>query len=441
MVYDCFIFFNELDLLELRFRELECAVDRFVVVEATTTFSGRPKPLVFAENRGRYRKWQSRIVHVIVRDMPAGSDPWCRERHQRNAIRRGLKGAAPGDGVIISDADEIPSATAVRRWRPDMGVCRFQQMFCYYWLNCVGGTWTGSRILSVSMLDRFPDIDHVRRLECPVLENGGWHFSYLGRTEGIREKLESYSHQDLNIDRFKDHRYISQVTTLGIDLFSRPGMIFRFCEIDDRFPAAIREDPQRYAHLVRNAMFHEDWYPPDQLMRLAGLCESVRPLHGAVMEIGCWEGRSTVAMAHACHPEVVLAIDTWRGNEDENTSHGTVYIARTRDVYGQFLQNIAALTGGNVRPVRQDCHDFLKEWREPVKLAHIDGSHDYQSVRRTLDALLPWMVPGGILCGDDFLTACASRRDLDGGVERAVREALPAFQTSSNLWWCRKPGE
>lgn len=440
MLYDCFIFFNELDLLELRLRELDSVADRFVLVEATTTFSGRPKPLVFADNRARYERWLPRIIHVVVRDMPAGPDPWQRERHQRDAIRRGLNAASPSDGVIVSDADEIPSASAVRRWHPGMGMCRFNQMYCYYWLNCVGGTWTGSRILPFAAMDRFPDMDHVRRLECPVLENGGWHFSYLGRTEGIRDKLEAYSHLDLNVERFKDHRYISQVTALGIDLFCRPDTLFRFCEVDERFPAAVREEPQRYAHLVRKARFHEDWYPPEQLLRLSGLCESVRALRGAVLEIGCWEGRSTVAMAHACHPETVWAIDTWRGNEDEHPSHVSVQLAGRRDVHRQFLQNIAELTGGNVRAVRQDCHAFLKTWREPVRLAHLDASHDYDSVRRTLEALLPWTVPGGVLCGGDFLSACASRRDLDGGVERAVREALPGFETSFNLWWWRKPG-
>lgn len=440
MLYDCFIFFNELDLLELRLRELESVVDRFVLVEATTTFSGRPKPLFFADNRLRYERWLPKIVHVVVHDMPGGPDPWRRERHQREAIRRGLNGAAPGDGVIISDADEIPKAAAVRRWNPSMGVCRFQQMYCYYWLNCAGGAGTFSRIIPKSMIDQFPDLHHFRRQECPVLEDGGWHFSYLGRTDGIRAKLEAFSHQELNVERFKDHRYLSQITALGLDLFSRPGSLFHFCEVDERFPACVREDLQRYRHLVRNARFHEDWYPPEQLLRLSGLCDSVRALSGAVMEIGCWEGRSTVAMAHACHPETIWAIDTWRGNEDENPNHVSVQLARQRDVHRQFAQNIAELTGGNVRAVQQDCHAFLKTWDGPIKLAHIDASHDHGSVRRTLDALLPWIVPGGVLCGGDFLTACASRLDLDGGVERAVREALPGFEASSNSWWWRKPG-
>ena len=88
--------------------------------------------------------------------------------------------------------------------------------------------------------------------------------------------------------------------------------------------------------------------------------------------------------------------------------------------------------------MRADCHEFLKTWRGPIKFAHIDASNDYISVKRTLEALLPWMVPGGLLCGDDILTASAGRQDLNGGVERAVRETLPGWQQVHNLWMWRK---
>jgi hypothetical protein len=74
----------------------------------------------------------------------------------------------------------------------------------------------------------------------------------------------------------------------------------------------------------------------------------------------------------------------------------------------------------------------------PVKFCHIDASHDYNSVHRTIAALLPKLVPGGILCGDDFESAHAGRHDLGGGVERAVRELLPGFEVSGNFWWWAK---
>jgi hypothetical protein len=143
-------------------------------------------------------------------------------------------------------------------------------------------------------------------------------------------------------------------------------------------------------------------------------------------------------LAHACYPETLLAIDTWLGNVDEHPSHATVAIAQSRNVFHQFLLNIAVLTRGNVRVIQEDCHAFLWRWKHPVKFAYIDASHDYASVKKTIEGLRPWLVPGGVLCGDDFLTATLDRDDLSGGVERAVRELLPGFEAAFNLWWWRR---
>lgn len=188
-------------------------------------------------------------------------------------------------------------------------------------------------------------------------------------------------------------------------------------------------------------VFHEDWYDAQQLAALARAYEFARPLAGAVLEIGCWEGRSTAVLARACLPEVLLAVDTWQGNLDEDPHHVSVLLARQRDVFAIFLHNMRLLASGNVVPVQQDCHGFLATFAAPVKFCHIDASHDYESVRRTIAALLPQLVPGAILCGDDFVTAHAGRTDLQGGVERAVRELLPGFVAGGNFWSWVNPGQ
>src|SRR5271156_187621 len=113
MIYDCFTFFNELELLELRLNELAGVVVKFVLVEATKTFSNKPKPLHFQENRARFAAFENKIIHVVVEDAPDTSDAWVIERFQRNAIERGLRGCKPDDWVLVSDLDEIPRATVV----------------------------------------------------------------------------------------------------------------------------------------------------------------------------------------------------------------------------------------------------------------------------------------------------------------------------------------
>jgi hypothetical protein len=184
--------------------------------------------------------------------------------------------------------------------------------------------------------------------------------------------------------------------------------------------------------------FHEDWYPDPQLRHLVRLMHHVRGLSGAIIEIGCREGKSTVALAAACHPETLIAVDSWQGNIAESPNHPHVRLLAERDVHGTFVHNLTTLTRGNVRTERMDCFDFLANFKEPVKFCHVDASHDYASVKRILEMLQPLVVEGGILCGADSISANAKRADLDGGVERACVEVLPDHFSAGNFWFWRR---
>lgn len=120
MIYDCFTFFNELELLELRLHELAGVVDKFVLVEATQTHTNRPKPLHYQENRARFGAFHGQIIHVVVEDLPVSADPWVPENFQRNCIARGLTACRPDDFVLVSDLDEIPRARAVEKMRREI---------------------------------------------------------------------------------------------------------------------------------------------------------------------------------------------------------------------------------------------------------------------------------------------------------------------------------
>ena len=181
-------------------------------------------------------------------------------------------------------------------------------------------------------------------------------------------------------------------------------------------------------------MFHENWYSSFQCDDLMGLVKNVKDIKGSIVEIGCWEGKSTSHIANACYPEIVICNDNWIGSpEDLNVTR----LAKERDVYSQFLINMDTLTKGNYSVEKKDCFEFLQNFNEPIKFIHIDAMHDYKNVFDTIQIVLPKMVKGGILCGDDFNNAHINREDLQGGVERAVREALPGFKnlTGGNLWY------
>ena len=190
-------------------------------------------------------------------------------------------------------------------------------------------------------------------------------------------------------------------------------------------------------------MFNENWYPEEQIINLCSLANNIRNLEGNAIEIGCWEGKSTYNLANSIYPEVLICNDTWLGNVEESKctglKHPTEIILETRNVQEIFKNNMNRLTRGNYLIVKKDCIEWLKSFNEPIKFCHIDASHEYQSVYQTIKLLLPRVVKGGILCGDDFLNAGLSRTDLDGGVEKAVRELLPDFQNVGNLWYWFKP--
>jgi predicted O-methyltransferase YrrM len=188
-------------------------------------------------------------------------------------------------------------------------------------------------------------------------------------------------------------------------------------------------------------MFHENWYSDEQCNNVAILLNNSKHLSGSIIEVGCWEGKSTCYLANAAYPETIICNDTWLGNVAESIltgeKHVTEIILQERDVYSVFLNNMNRLTKGNYTVVKDDCFKWLNEYNEPIKFIHIDASHEYESVYQTIQLVLPKMIDGGIICGDDFLNSNARCSNLHGGVERAVRESFgdDNFTNIGNLWY------
>lgn len=189
-------------------------------------------------------------------------------------------------------------------------------------------------------------------------------------------------------------------------------------------------------------MFHENWYSDAQVGDLQLLVDKVSkiPKKGVFIEVGCWEGKSTVALANRCYPEILFCNDTWKGNVEESKTtgetHPTETILKERNVLMVFKHNMNTCTRGNYSIVQEDCLTWLASVQDPIQFIHIDASHEYESVKKTIDLVKSRIVPGGIICGADFLSAHQRRLDLHGGVERAVRESFGnEFQQKGNLWY------
>lgn len=169
--------------------------------------------------------------------------------------------------------------------------------------------------------------------------------------------------------------------------------------------------------------FTEIWFSPADCERLAGLVREA-PRYGRIVEIGSWEGRSTIVLANAAWPRSVHAVDHWLGD----VSDVTLELARSRDVHAAWLHNVTVATQGNVVEHRGDWEQYRDSDDSPVALVFIDAAHTYEQVTAQLDAYLPLMVPGGIVCGDDFPIAA---------VNEAVTERFGDAETCERLWWVK----
>ena len=174
------------------------------------------------------------------------------------------------------------------------------------------------------------------------------------------------------------------------------------------------------------ASFQEQWFPPESCKALGGIYRNVAHLSGAIVEVGCWEGRSTCALANAAHPEIVHAVDTWHGSPGEISAE----LAAERDVFRTFEHNVRALTKGNVHPHRMGWREFFKAFDGPCKLVHIDAEHTYSEVAENIEAVLPLMVPGGVIVGDDA---------HHNPVITAVMDTLGEYHREATLWIWRAP--
>jgi beta-1,4-mannosyl-glycoprotein beta-1,4-N-acetylglucosaminyltransferase len=234
-IWDCFFFNDELDLLETRLQELGDAVDRFVLVEGDRTYRGVPKPLHFEQNRDRFAPWVDKISHVIARLEPEGSYAWNRENQQRAILGSYLDAeAGPDDLILLGDVDEIPDRDAFeylrRRTGPPIRLLMSHAVYFANWLMprpWADGTLAFHRgqftepMVRLQLGDNHREWDGYREHQ---LADAGVHLSFLGGAEGVRDKLEAYSHQEFNTDRFRGEPHLERCIAYGVHFQGREAL-------------------------------------------------------------------------------------------------------------------------------------------------------------------------------------------------------------------------
>jgi beta-1,4-mannosyl-glycoprotein beta-1,4-N-acetylglucosaminyltransferase len=288
MVYDCFTFFNELELLELRLHELAGVVDKFVLVEATRTFTNKPKPLYFQENRARFAAFENKLVHVVVADLPDSSDAWVVERFQRNAIGHGLRDCRPDDWVLVSDLDEIPRASVVEKMSREIPfhddpfsklvhgalnsqaaksvlhrrplrrrlrknhpfIWRFEHAYYQYFMNCKRLNQPFSHGTVMLRYRDFSLAEEMRHSGFKKVPGAGWNFTWMGGVERILKKVQSFAHQECNQPQFTDPVRIKELIEGGHNIFGDADEL-KFVPVDETFPRYVQEHPEKFKDWIR----------------------------------------------------------------------------------------------------------------------------------------------------------------------------------------------
>ena len=260
-IYDCFQYFNEDHIVDLRFNILKENVDFFVIVESTINHQGERKKLHFDINK--YKSLKKKIIYIVVDDTPKeiikshkGGESLV-EQHQRNSILKGLKKCDDNDLIILSDVDEIPDLNKLKIFDKNNYAVFSQKMFMYILnlLNMSEDNWHGSKICLKKNLKspqwlrnlkfkKYPfwRIDKPKNLQ--IIENCGWHFSYLQKAENISKKIKSFSHGEFNKDHIINEENIKTKIEKGEDIFEREHKIKKI-EMDSSFPEYILKNKDK----------------------------------------------------------------------------------------------------------------------------------------------------------------------------------------------------
>ena len=228
-IYDCFMFYDEDLVIDLRLNILNEYVHKFVIVESKFTHSGKKRELLFDINK--YSKFKEKINYIVLENEPVDLEivhdndtddkknskyimnALKRENFQRNGIKKGLTNAEPGDLILVSDVDEIPNLSNLDLNEINDNIILFKQNFYYYKFNLKleDMPWLGTKGCKYKNLKSPQWLRNIKDKKYPFwrldvlfsdkkysnikfIDNGGWHFSNMKTPEEIEKKMRTYLH-------------------------------------------------------------------------------------------------------------------------------------------------------------------------------------------------------------------------------------------------------
>ena len=258
-IYDCFQYFNEDHLVDLRLNILDKHVDYFVISESTKTHQGKDKKINFEISK--FKKFEHKIKFIVADykkeidfdNHTGGESPI--EQHQRNSLMEGIKDASPDDFIVLSDSDEIPDFTKIHNLNKNKKFVAFSQKMFMYKLNLQNlgeSDWIGSKITRKKYIKSMQDLRNLKFKNYPFwridklnqqIVKGGWHFSYLQSPEQILTKIKSFSHGEFNKENLNEND-IQEKILKKRDIFGRNTKLKKI-SIDNSFPEYIRKNKDK----------------------------------------------------------------------------------------------------------------------------------------------------------------------------------------------------
>jgi len=263
-IYDCFQYFNEDHIVELRLNILDQYVDYFVISESNRTHQGEEKKINF--DIKKFSKFKDKIKFIIAdytneikfKKHTGGESPI--EQHQRNSLIRGIKNASPEDLIILSDSDEIPDLTKLSEINKNKKFIAFSQKMFMYKLNLQNldeSDWIGSKMTKKENITSMQDLRNLKFKDYPFWRidknnlqtiKGGWHFSFLQTPKQILNKIKSFSHGEHNNNNI-DEKNIEEKILKNEDIFGR-GITLKRIQIDSSYPSYIFKNKEKFSKWI-----------------------------------------------------------------------------------------------------------------------------------------------------------------------------------------------
>ena len=266
---DCLMYFDEDLILDIRLNVLYDSVDKFIIAEATRDHAGKEKKLNFDLNN--FSKFKKKIEYLIIDDLPikvtSKKNDWhenhLRDQFQRNSLSKGYKNYDDNDLIMISDIDEIPDPKKISSFKLEKKYACFLQKNFQSKLNLLNtsdGYWPGTKICQKKNLKSPQWLRDIKTKEIPfwkfykpkqpqLIENGGWHFSFLKHPEDIVTKINSYSHQEFNKPEFVDPSKIREKIENKKDLFGRK-ITYKTVEVEKNCPDYIVKNKDKFKEWI-----------------------------------------------------------------------------------------------------------------------------------------------------------------------------------------------